>query len=89
MTPPERTLLTCLAGGGVFAPEFASIGVASGLVRRAVADARSRGYECVEGNPHDPGIGRLLERCGFQRIARSGAGSSPLPDIAFCRLVLA
>jgi GNAT superfamily N-acetyltransferase len=88
-TPPERTLLlVCLAGGGVFAPQYAGIGVATKLVQQAVEDARERSYQCVEGNPHDPGIGSIFERCGFRRIEWSGGGGSPLRERAFYRLDL-
>ncbi|MEW6755783.1 MAG: hypothetical protein AB1505_33110 [Candidatus Latescibacterota bacterium] len=76
-TPADRTLLlTCFAGGGVFGAQYGGIGVATKLATQAVSDARTRGYCCVEGNPHDPGIGRVLERCGFARRLAGGRGES-------------
>lgn len=87
--PADATLLlTCFAGGGVFGGEYGGIGVATALVSRAVGDARARGYCCIEGNPHDPGIGGVLKRCGFAQIAWPVAGANPLRERAFYRLKL-
>ncbi|MEW6752034.1 MAG: hypothetical protein AB1505_13805 [Candidatus Latescibacterota bacterium] len=74
--------------GGVFGAQYGGFGVATKLVTRAVGDARTRGYCCVEGNPHDPGIGRVLERCGFARVEWPEAGTNPLRDRTFYRLRL-
>ena len=81
-------LLTCFAGGSLFAPRYCGIGISRRLVERAVADARAKGYLQVEGNPHDPGIGTLLERCGFDRVPWPTAAGSPLREAAFYRLDL-
>ncbi|MBI3910224.1 MAG: hypothetical protein HY320_04740 [Armatimonadetes bacterium] len=82
----DRTLLlTCIFAGGAYGGEYAGIGVATRLVMQAVADAKARGFRRVEGNPHDPGIGRVFEKCGFSRVEWEGGGNSPLRDRAFYR----
>jgi hypothetical protein len=53
-----------------------------------VDDARAKGYSCVEGNPHGPGIDRVLQHCGFARIEWPAAGANPLRERAFYRLNL-
>lgn len=63
------------------APGFRGMGIATALLERAVADARSEGYFAVEGYPRVrekryewdfTGPVRLFERCGFTETARDG-----------------
>ena len=83
---PEKTLLiTCLAGGGVFGREFGRIGVAAKMVRRAMQEAKERGFLWVDAKPHDPGIDRVYRRCGFERVAWEEGSKSPFPEAAFYR----
>lgn len=42
-------LLTCYAGGGVFGPQFDRIGIATKMIRQAVADAGAKGYRARRG----------------------------------------
>lgn len=84
----ETLLLTCFAGGGIFGEEYSGIGIATKLVETAIDEAREKGYSCVEANPHNPGIGHILEKCGFTRFDWSGGGSNTLRDKAYYRKIL-
>jgi GNAT superfamily N-acetyltransferase len=67
---PAKTLwLRCLAGGPVYGPEYARIGIATRMVEAALDDAARRGHLCVEASPHDPHMGRMYEKLGFARVA--------------------
>ena len=63
--PMDRVLLlTCYAGGGVFGPQFDRIGIATKMIRQAVADAGAKGYRRVEAYAH-PEVEHTLQSCGF------------------------
>ena len=67
---PAKTLwLRCLAGGPVYGPEHARIGIATRMVEAALGDAVCRRYQCVEASPHDPHMDGIYEKLGFARIA--------------------
>ena len=63
--PMDRVLLlTCYAGGEVFGPQFDRIGIATKMIRQAVADAGAKGYRRVEVYAH-PEVEHTLQNCGF------------------------
>ena len=85
----EKTLnIICIAGGGVFGYQYHNIGVASKLVKQIIEDAKQRGYQYLEGNPHDFDMSYVFKKFGFERIEWNGGGTSPQREQSFYRLKL-
>lgn len=75
--PMDRTLLlTCYAGGGVFGPQFDRIGIASQMIRRAIADAEAKGYQRIEAYAH-PEVEHTLQSCGFTYVEWENGLNAP------------